>query len=107
MNYITHDDCEHRKYQKGCKIASGDPYYPASAWGAYLPGDEPGNYCDFNECSCECYTPIEIDSCGRMEKTEKVCPKCLEEEIESIVYFDKDLDEYYCPECGEIHKTIG
>ena len=102
-------DCDHRSYQKGCKIPVGASSYPSMAWGSYLPGDEPGYYCELLGGGCNEEGPDSYDVCPRMEQTETPCPNCLEENQGEIfrefdLWLDKDENILYCQECDYFKK---
>lgn len=102
--FTSFKECDHRKYFKGCKIGN-DPSYPCSAWGHYLPGDEPGHICSITDIHCDEREEILIDSCGRLELTTLLCPLCKEEDEKDVkVYYDIDDKDYMCPECSETYK---
>lgn len=44
--------CQHAKYSHGHRIGY-DPGMPDFMHGSYLPGDEPGWYCDIDGRACE------------------------------------------------------
>ena len=74
-SFTAFDDCRYRTYFSGCKIRSGDDGYPCSAWGHYLPGDEPGNRCTETESDCSGYDEIDLEECPRMEKNGHSMPR--------------------------------
>lgn len=93
--------CEHRCYQKGIKIPR-DPDYPASAWGHYLPGDEPGNYCDITSFSCE-IEDVPLEDCPKIKLTNTICLHCKEDTSQDIFLHKIQGSEYYiCQVCQSI-----
>lgn len=99
------DNCPHRQYSKGYKIPVGSSNYPTSAYGHYLPGDEPGYYCDLDETCCDEGKFKKINECCRMIKQNIFCPECLKEDSKIEMYKDLDDNFLYCPECDFFKKV--
>lgn len=101
-NIRSFEDCDCRRYRRGYKIPR-DPGYPAMAWGGYLPGDEPGNYCSETDCSCEPGANIDLEDCPRMELTTLRDPELEvgEDSKESPIWRDKETGELYFFELGD------
>jgi len=89
------ENCSKRVYFKGRKIPK-DPGYPCSAWGSYLPGDEPGYYCSETEEECNESCEIGIDECPRMSITDIKVK--LDDDTISTLWRDEDSDDLYSPE---------
>lgn len=91
---IYFHNCRYKVYSKGCKIPK-DPHYPCSSWGSYLPGDEPGYYCELDDEECNIENTMKLEDCPRMEKTHIK----LAIDVNSYnLWKDIETKEYYCIE---------
>lgn len=84
--------CQYQEWHEGNRTFSH--HLPPSCWGAYMPGDKPGLYCDNGEpCQdpdgdypCDCYL---------QEDTDYICPNGCERTLIETGHC------YYCPDCNE------
>lgn len=77
--------CSQRTYVKGQKISGHG--YPTSAWGHYLPGDEPHYECSVSGAYCPSDDPVHFDECPRIER--------ISETEDFVTYKDKELNEIF------------
>ena len=101
-SFLAFNDCDYRRYSKGCRIPC-DPGYPAMAWGGYLPGDEPGNYCSETDCHCEPGGDVNLEDCPMMKLTSLRDPELEpgEDTKNSPILKDKETEELYFSEIAE------
>lgn len=88
--------CCHQEWFEGYRSGPSD-YLPASSWGCYFPGDEPGYKCALtgDYCPREDDNPFECDC---IEDTEILCPDCLEYALENP---DEENEPIYLQKNGE------
>lgn len=97
-------ECRHAKWFKGHRIPASNGM-PERAWGAYLPGDEPGWECGQTGEPC---IPESLD-CPLWHKTGLWCPDCFSRGHISKLFFNEASEGLHCPVCwwdGEEESRI-
>lgn len=107
MKIKCSEDCDKAYYSKGHKIGR-DPGMPCSAWGAYLPGDEPGWRCggtdepigdDIDHEDCPLFLDATKFTCtlvGLEDYCEKRCETMFVNSDEEIAICPESDDEIEC-----------
>ena len=86
--------CPHCEESKGYPIPK-DGNYPESAWGHYLPGDEPGSRCALSGDRIPEIFGVPLEDCPRLKPMDCACASCG-----SDLWWDTEDQEYRCPSCG-------
>lgn len=85
-------DCPHKYDFAGMRSFSD--HLPPNCWGAYMPGDEPGIYCNLTDWPCSDPDGNYPADCEEQERLFRLCPECGE------TLYKNGRGIIYCLECG-------
>lgn len=93
--------CPERELRAEREIPSS-PFYPASVWGGYLPGDEAEQVCAISGQPCPPDDLPDPEDCPRFSATGHACAPCATAGEAARLFLDSLDDELVCPVCGRV-----